>query len=29
MDRLVVALFANHGLDLARWPVVTRRALGL
>ena len=29
MDRLVVALFANHGLDPARWPVSTRRALGL
>ena len=29
MDRLVVALFANHGLDLARWPGATRRALGL
>jgi seryl-tRNA synthetase len=29
MDRLVVALFANHGPDPARWPVSTRRALGL
>jgi seryl-tRNA synthetase len=29
MDRLVVALFANHGLDLARWPASTRRALAL
>jgi seryl-tRNA synthetase len=29
VDRLVVALFANHGLDLARWPGSTRRALGL
>jgi len=29
MDRLVVALFANHGLDLARWPGSTRRALAL
>ena len=29
MDRLVVALFANHGLDLARWPGSTRQALGL
>jgi hypothetical protein len=29
MDRLVVALFANHGLDVARWPGSTRRALGL
>jgi len=25
----VVALFANHGLDLARWPGSTRRALAL
>jgi seryl-tRNA synthetase len=29
MDRLVVALFANHGLDLARWPAAARRALEL
>ncbi|MBV9723899.1 MAG: amino acid--[acyl-carrier-protein] ligase, partial [Gammaproteobacteria bacterium] len=29
MDRLVVALFANHGLDPARWPASARRALGL
>jgi seryl-tRNA synthetase len=29
MDRLVVALFANHGLDPAGWPVSARRALGL
>jgi seryl-tRNA synthetase len=29
IDRLVVALFANHGLDLDRWPAVTRRALAL
>jgi len=29
MDRLVVALFANHGLDLARWPSSARRALAL
>src|SRR6516165_1313701 len=29
MDRLVIALFANHGLDLARWPGSTRRALAL
>ena len=29
MDRLVVALFANHGLDVARWPAATRGALGL
>jgi seryl-tRNA synthetase len=27
VDRLVVALFANHGLDLERWPAVTRQAL--
>jgi seryl-tRNA synthetase len=29
IDRLVVALFANLGLDLERWPAVTRRALAL
>jgi len=29
MDRLVVALFANHGLDLASWPASARRALTL
>jgi seryl-tRNA synthetase len=29
MDRLVVALFANHGADVAHWPASTRRALGL
>jgi seryl-tRNA synthetase len=29
MDRLVVALFAHHGLDPAGWPVSARRALGL
>jgi seryl-tRNA synthetase len=29
IDRLVVALFANHGVDPARWPEVTRRALGI
>jgi seryl-tRNA synthetase len=28
MDRLVVALFANHGLDTARWPASARTALG-
>jgi seryl-tRNA synthetase len=27
MDRLAVALFANHGLDVAGWPASTRRAL--
>jgi seryl-tRNA synthetase len=29
MDRLVVALFAHHGIELARWPASTRRALEL
>ena len=29
IDRLVVAMFANLGLDLDRWPAVTRRALAL
>ena len=29
MDRLAVALFAHHGLDLARWPASARRALAL
>jgi seryl-tRNA synthetase len=29
MDRLVVALFCVHGIDTARWPAPTRRALGL
>lgn len=29
MDRLAVALFAHHGLDLARWPATVRRALAL
>jgi len=29
MDRLAVALFANHGVDLARWPAAARRALSL
>ena len=29
MDRLAVALFANHGPDITLWPVSTRRALGL
>jgi seryl-tRNA synthetase len=29
IDRLVVALFANHGLEPAHWPAVTRRALGI
>jgi hypothetical protein len=29
MDRLAVALFCVHGIDLTRWPAVTRRALEL
>jgi hypothetical protein len=29
IDRLAVALFAVHGLDPARWPATTRRALGV
>jgi seryl-tRNA synthetase len=29
MDRLVVALFANHGLDVAHWPASARRTLEL
>jgi len=29
IDRLAVALFANHGLDLKKWPAATRRALAL
>jgi len=29
MDRLTVALFAVHGLDLAKWPAGTRRALSI
>lgn len=29
MDRLTVALFSVHGLDIARWPGSARRALGL
>jgi hypothetical protein len=24
-----VALFANHGLDLKKWPAATRQALAL
>ena len=28
MDRLAVALFANHGADVARWPACARQALG-
>ena len=29
IDRLAVALFANHGLDLKKWPAATRSALAL
>jgi seryl-tRNA synthetase len=29
IDRLVVAMFANHGVDLDAWPAATRKALGL
>src|SRR5579883_2212308 len=29
VDRLTVALFANHGVDLGRWPEGVRRALAL
>src|ERR1700720_1380712 len=29
IDRLAVALFAIHGLDLQKWPAVTRAALAL
>jgi seryl-tRNA synthetase len=29
IDRLAVALFANHGLDLQEWPAVTKAALAL
>jgi seryl-tRNA synthetase len=29
IDRLAVALFANHGLNLKNWPAATRRALAL
>ncbi len=29
IDRLTVALFAVHGIELDRWPDPTRRALGL
>jgi seryl-tRNA synthetase len=27
IDRLALALFATHGLDLPHWPVTTRKAL--
>jgi seryl-tRNA synthetase len=29
MDRLAVALFANHGLEPTRWPASARRALSM
>ncbi len=29
MDRLAVALFANHGLDVAGWPASVRQALAV
>jgi hypothetical protein len=29
MDRLAVALFANHGTELSRWPDSAREALAL
>jgi len=29
MDRLAVALFANHGLDPDQWPASARRTLAL
>jgi seryl-tRNA synthetase len=29
IDRLAVALFANHGLDLKKWPASARQALAL
>jgi seryl-tRNA synthetase len=29
IDRLAVALFANHGTDLKKWPAATRQALAL
>jgi seryl-tRNA synthetase len=29
IDRLALALFSAHGLELARWPARTREALGL
>jgi hypothetical protein len=29
MDRLALALFASHGLDLARWPQGARASLAL
>ena len=29
LDRLTIALFATHGLDLEAWPLTVREALGL
>jgi hypothetical protein len=29
MDRLAVAMFHTHGIDLAQWPVGVREMLGL
>ena len=29
MDRLAVALFATHGVDVAQWPAAVRATLGL
>ena len=29
IDRLALALFATHGLDLPRWPAAVRKALTL
>jgi len=29
IDRLAVALFANHGIDLEKWPAAARQALSL
>ena len=29
MDRLAVALFATHGVELAQWPASVRQVLGL
>lgn len=29
IDRLTVALFANHGVDIGRWPAAPRRALAI
>jgi seryl-tRNA synthetase len=29
IERLALALFATHGLDLAGWPEMVRRSLGI